>query len=182
LTIETAQASGPKVRSGNRKVPVRYLLPMLALLFVVSLLTILNQYQLVEINNTFLIISRWIFLVVLLGYAVQKRSLTTWILISMIVGAEFGHDFPSIAINLNLISQIFLRLIKTIIAPLLFATIVVGIAGHSDLKQVGRMGWKSLVYFEIVSTIALFIGLIAINISKCSKAITLSFQVPGEFN
>jgi len=173
LTIETAQASGPKVRSGNRKVPVRYLLPMLALLFVVSLLTILNQYQLVEINNTFLIISRWIFLVVLLGYAVQKRSLTTWILISMIVGAEFGHDFPSIAINLNLISQIFLRLIKTIIAPLLFATIVVGIAGHSDLKQVGRMGWKSLVYFEIVSTIALFIGLIAINISKAGVGVEI---------
>ena len=56
-------------------------------------------------------------------------------------------------------SQIFLRLIKTIIAPLLFATLVVGIAGHSNLKQVGRMGLKAIIYFEVVTTIALFIGL-----------------------
>jgi len=146
---------------------------MLALLFVVSLLTILNHFNLVTINNTILILFRWSFVATLLGYAFQKRSLTTWILISMIAGAEFGHDFPDIALNLNLISQIFLRLIKTIIAPLLFATIVVGIAGHSNLKQVGRMGWKSLLYFEIVSTIALFIGLIAINISKAGMGVEI---------
>jgi len=146
---------------------------MLVLLFVVSFMTLLNHYGLLEINETFLIISRWCFLVVLVGYAVIKRSLTTWILISMIVGAEFGHDFPDIALNLNIVSQIFLRLIKTIIAPLLFATIVVGIAGHSDLKQVGRMGWKSLLYFEVVSTIALFIGLIAINISKAGVGVVV---------
>lgn len=91
----------------------------------------------------------------------------------MILGAEFGHDFPQIAVNLNVISQIFLRLIKTIIAPLLFATIVVGIAGHSDLKQVGRMGWKSLLYFELVSTAALIIGLVAINMSKAGVGVTV---------
>ncbi|BBE20296.1 proton/glutamate symport protein [Aquipluma nitroreducens] len=153
--------------------PAKYLLSMLALLFVVSLTTILNHYGLFEINETFLIISRWCFLFGLVGYAIFKRSLTTWILISMIVGAEFGHDFKDIALNLNVISQIFLRLIKTIIAPLLFATIVVGIAGHSDLKQVGRMGWKSLLYFEIVSSIALVIGLISINISKAGIGVTV---------
>lgn len=146
---------------------------MLALLFVVSLLTILNHFNLVSINNTILILFRWSFVAALFGYAFLKRSLTTWILISMIAGAEFGHDFPDIALNLNLISQIFLRLIKTIIAPLLFATIVVGIAGHSNLKQVGRMGWKSMLYFEIVSTIALFIGLIAINISKAGMGVEI---------
>ena len=146
---------------------------MLALLFVVSLMTVLSHYGVVEINETFLIISRWCFLFVLVGYAAIKRSLTTWILISMILGAEFGHDFASIAVNLNVVSQIFLRLIKTIIAPLLFATIVVGIAGHSDLKQVGRMGWKSLLYFEIVSTIALVIGLVSINISKAGVGVTV---------
>ena len=146
---------------------------MLVLLFVVSLMTVLNHYGLIEIDEIFLIISRWCFLFVLVGYAVMKRSLTTWILISMILGAEFGHDFASIAVNLNVVSQIFLRLIKTIIAPLLFATIVVGIAGHSDLKQVGRMGWKSLVYFEIVSTVALFIGLISINISKAGVGVNI---------
>lgn len=146
---------------------------MLALLFVVSLMTLLDHYGLLVINKFLLISSRWCFLFMLLGYAAIKRSLTTWILISMIVGAEFGHDFPTISVGLNVISQIFLRMIKTIIAPLLFATIVVGIAGHSDLKQVGRMGWKSLIYFEVVSTIALFIGLIAINISKAGVGVVI---------
>ena len=64
-----------------------------------------------------------------------------------------------------------MRLVKTIIAPILFSTLVVGIAGHSDLKQVGRMGWKSIVYFEVVTTIALIIGLIAINISQAGVGI-----------
>ena len=68
--------------------------------------------------------------------------------------------------SLRLLSQIFLRLIKTIIAPLLFATLVVGIAGHPNLRQVGRMGIKAILYFEVVTTIALFIGLAAINISR----------------
>jgi len=149
------------------------MLSMLAVLFSVSLLNILNYYTFVEINASILLISRWILIFTLLGYAAQKRSLTTWILISMIVGTEFGFDFPVVSVSLNVISQIFLRLIKTIIAPLLFATIVVGIAGHSDLKQVGRMGWKSLLYFEIVSTFALVIGLITINISKAGVGVTV---------
>jgi proton glutamate symport protein len=169
----TAQPNIPNNRPIKRKVPAKYLISMLALLFVVSLMTLLDHYGLLTINKNLLIVSRWCFLSVLLGYAAIKRSLTTWILISMIVGAEFGHDFPDISLNLNVISQIFLRLIKTIIAPLLFATIVVGIAGHSNLKQVGRMGWKSLLYFEVVSTIALFIGLIAINISKAGVGVVV---------
>jgi proton glutamate symport protein len=141
------------------------------LLTLVSLLTALDHYRVVEISPLFLSCLRWIFLTCLVVYAVRKKSLTTWILISMLLGAEFGHDFPSVSINLDIVSQIFLRLIKTIIAPLLFATMVVGIAGHSNLKQIGRMGWKSLVYFEIVSTIALFIGLFAINISKAGLGV-----------
>lgn len=64
-------------------------------------------------------------------------------------------------------------MIKTIIAPILFSTLVVGIAGHSNLKQVGRMGWKSILYFEIVTTFALFIGLFAINISKAGVGIKM---------
>ena len=91
----------------------------------------------------------------------------------MVVGAEVGHDFPAFAVNLNILSKIFLSLIKTIIAPLLFGTLVVGIAGHPDLKQVGRMGWKSILYFEMVSTIALFIGLAAINISGAGVGVQL---------
>jgi Na+/H+-dicarboxylate symporter len=91
----------------------------------------------------------------------------------MVAGAEFGYDIPEIAKKLQVVSEIFLRLIKTIIAPLLFSTLVVGIAGHADIKQIGRMGWKSLLYFEIVSSIALIIGLIAINISKAGVGVVL---------
>ncbi len=159
--------------SKNGKVPAYYLIGMLSLLFVVSVINLGNHYGLFSINTTVLIISRWIAIATLVGYAMFKKSLTTWILISMIVGAEFGHDLPQIAVNLNVISKIFLRLIKTIIAPLLFATIVVGIAGHSNLKQVGRMGWKSLLYFEIVSTLALIIGLLAINISQAGVGVVI---------
>jgi proton glutamate symport protein len=91
----------------------------------------------------------------------------------MLIGAEVGHDFPEFAQYLKIVSKIFLKLIKTIVAPLLFGTLVVGIAGHADLKQVGRMGWKSLLYFEVVTTLALFIGLIAINVSKAGVGIQL---------
>lgn len=155
------------------KVPPKYLFFLLGALLVVSLMTLFGHFSLMDIPHPVMLAARWTFLLMLVGYAYLKRSLTTWILISMILGAAFGHDFSSIAMNLNVISQIFLRLIKTIIAPLLFATIVVGIAGHSDLKQVGRMGWKSLLYFEVVSTIALFIGLLAINISKAGVGVVV---------
>ena len=91
----------------------------------------------------------------------------------MIIGVEIGLNFPEFAQNLIVLSRIFLRLIKTIIAPILFATLVVGIAGHSNLKQVGRMGWKSILYFEIVTTLALVIGIMAINITKAGEGIVL---------
>src|SRR5258708_13070496 len=91
----------------------------------------------------------------------------------MVVGAEIGNDWPGIAVNLRLLSLIFLNLIRTIIAPLLFATLVVGIAGHSNLRQVGRMGIKALVYFEIVTTLALLVGLAAINISNAGAGVAV---------
>ena len=120
-----------------------------------------------------LLAARWITTVLFVAYAFKRRSLTTWIIVSMLVGASIGYDFPAVGVSLRLFSLIFLRLIKTIIAPLIFATLVVGIAGHHDLKQVGRMGVKSLVYFEVVTTLALFIGLAAINISQAGRGITL---------
>ena len=92
------------------------------------------------------------------------RSLTFWILVAIVVGAAFGHFFPEAAVSLRFVGQIFLRLIRTIVAPLLFATLVVGIAGHSNLRQVGRMGVKALVYFEVVTTLELLIVWAAITI------------------
>jgi proton glutamate symport protein len=95
-----------------------------------------------------------------------KLSLTQWIFVGMGVGLLLGWVAPEFSVTLKPLSTIFLRLIKSIVAPLIFATLVVGIAGHGDLKQVGRMGVKALVYFEVVTTIALFIGLAVVNIMK----------------
>ncbi|PYQ38705.1 MAG: dicarboxylate/amino acid:cation symporter, partial [Acidobacteria bacterium] len=116
-------------------------------------------------------LGRWLALAGVSAYAWRRRSLTTWILVSMIVGAEIGHDWPAVGVNLRVLSQVFLRMIKTIIAPLIFGTLVVGIAGHSNLKQVGRMGVKALIYFEAVTTIALFIGLAAINVTRAGVGV-----------
>ena len=123
------------------------------------------------------LIARWVAIVALLAFAGRRRSLTTWILVAIVVGAEVGHDFPAVAANLRVLSQIFLRLIRTIVAPLLFATLVVGIAGHSDLKQVGRMGVKALIYFEVVTTLALAIGWMAITLSGAGFGIDLPATV-----
>jgi proton glutamate symport protein len=120
-----------------------------------------------------MIVIRWLVVSGLIVYGWRRKSLTTWILVAMVAGAEIGNDWPGIAVNLRLLSQIFLNLIRTIIAPLLFATLVVGIAGHSNLRQVGRMGIKALVYFEVVTTLALLIGLAAINISNAGAGVTV---------
>jgi proton glutamate symport protein len=148
---------------------------LLALLLftIIAILYFLHLNNIATISETILLSFRWIFIGCIILYAIYKRSLTTWILVSMAVGIEIGLDFPAFSQNLRVLSQIFLRLVKTIIAPILFATLVVGIAGHSNLKQVGRMGWKSILYFEIVTTLALAIGLIAINISGAGKGILL---------
>lgn len=102
-----------------------------------------------------------------LGYLTyQRKSINTWILFALVFGALIGYTFPGGADWYNVLSKIFIKLIKTIVAPLLFGTLLVGIAGHSDMKAVGRMGLKALIYFELVTTVALVIGLAAINITK----------------
>jgi proton glutamate symport protein len=116
--------------------------------------------------------ARWLALLASGVLVASRRSLTLWIVLSMLVGIELGHDAPGVAMSLKVLSDAFLRLVKTIIAPLVFATLVVGIAGHADLKQVGRMGIKALVYFEVVTTFALFIGLAAINLTKAGVGIS----------
>lgn len=145
----------------------------LLLITAIAVFSTINYLHPASVSVLLLMILRWAFISLIVIYSVKKKSLTSTILLSMIVGAEFGFDFPGIAVNLQVLSKIFLNLIKTIIAPLLFATLVVGIAGHPNLKQVGRMGWKSILYFEIVSTLALFIGLAAINISGAGLGVHL---------
>ena len=116
---------------------------------------------------------RWLAILLIGAYAASRRSLTSWILVGLLAGAELGQDWPSVAVNLQLLGTIFLRLIKVIIAPLLFGVLVVGIAGHSDLKKVGRLGVKSLIYFEVVSTIAMLIGYAAIHLSRAGEGVHL---------
>jgi proton glutamate symport protein len=137
------------------------------------LLLVVKVNNILDISPGMLLIFRLLSVSLLVIYAIRKKSLTTWILVCMVAGAEFGYDVPEVAKKLQVLSDIFLRLIKTIIAPLLFSTLVVGIAGHADIKQIGRMGWKSLLYFEIVSTLALGIGLLAINIGKAGVGVVL---------
>jgi len=146
---------------------------VLSSLGLTAVLTSLQAFFMPALPTTLLFFSRWLFIASLCLYGWKKGSLTTWILVSMVIGAEVGHEWPTVAVNFNIFSKIFLRMIKTIIAPLLFSTLVVGIAGHANLKQVGRMGWKSLLYFEVVSTIALFLGLIAINISQAGVGVVM---------
>ena len=142
----------------------------------VVILHLADRYAGFDLPGWVLVASRWIPLIFYFLYALGRKRLTTWIFLSMLSGVEFGFDAPLVAKELNIVSQIFIHLVKTIIAPLIFATLVTGIAGHANLKQVGRMGWKSLLYFEIVSTIALFIGLAAINISGAG----IGVKVPPE--
>jgi proton glutamate symport protein len=116
---------------------------------------------------------RWLAVLALAVFAVRRGSLTPWIFVAMVAGAELGFDAPAFAVELRVLSDIFLRLIKTIVAPLILATLIVGIAGHGDLKSVGRMGVKALLYFEVVTTLALGIGLLAINVTKAGVGLTV---------
>jgi proton glutamate symport protein len=93
-------------------------------------------------------------------------SLTAWIFIGMAAGIALGLAAPQVAVKLSPVSNIFLRLIKSIIAPLIFGTLVYGIAGAGNVKAMGRIGLKAIVYFEIVTTAALFLGLGFVNFVK----------------
>ncbi len=146
----------------------RLLLLALVLTILAAVLTVLGA----GLPPAGPVAARWLALAAIAAAAAPRRSLTLWIVVSMLIGIELGHDAPGVAMSLKVLSDAFLRLVKTIIAPLVFATLVVGIAGHADLKQVGRMGIKALVYFEIVTTFALFIGLGAINLTKAGVGIS----------
>jgi proton glutamate symport protein len=104
----------------------------------------------------------------------RRISLTQWIIIAMVVGVIIGALFPAESQHLKVVSNLFLKLIKCIIVPIIFGTLVVGIAGHSDdLKAVGRLALKSIIYFEVVTTLALVIGLIAVNLTKPGVGVDL---------
>jgi proton glutamate symport protein len=116
---------------------------------------------------------RWVGLLAIAGAGLRRGSLTYWIFFSMLLGGEIGLDRPQLAEHLRVLSDIFLRLIKVIVAPLILGTLVTGIAGHGNLRSVGRIGLKSLIFFEVVTTLALFIGVGAIDISRAGEGLRL---------
>ena len=109
---------------------------------------------------------------------IRKLSLTNWIFIGMAVGVAVGVFFPNVARAewVPAVANVFLRLIKSIIAPLIFGTLVYGIAGTGSVKTMGRIGLKAIVYFEVLTTIALFLGLGAVNLTRPGEGMTLEMS------
>lgn len=116
---------------------------------------------------------RWFSLALFLPGLVRRRSLLWWTIFAMLAGIMLGLDAPHFAISLKFLGDLFLRLIRMIVAPLIFGGIVTGIAGHGELKGVGRVAVKSIIFFEVVTTLGLIIGLIAINLSHAGVGVAL---------
>jgi proton glutamate symport protein len=117
---------------------------------------------------------RWAGLICLVIGGFRKRSLTYWIFFAMLLGGEIGVDRPEFAQHLHFLSDIFLRLIKVIVAPLILGSLISGIAGQANLRGLGRISIKTLIYFELVTTLALFIGVAAIDISRAGEGLAIS--------
>ena len=139
-----------------------------ALLFVAGLLA-----GLLHARAEIAVALRWGGLGLFVPFAVRRRSLLVWTFFAMLAGAELGVDAPQFAAQTHFLGDIFLRLIRMIVAPLIFGGIVTGIAGHGELRGVGRVALKAIVFFEVVTTAGLVLGLIAINISKAGVGVTL---------
>ena len=116
---------------------------------------------------------RWAGLALFVPVAVNRRSLLVWTFFAMVAGAELGVDAPQFAVQSRFLSDIFLRLIRMIVAPLIFGGLVTGIAGHGELRGVGRVAVKALIFFEVVTTLGIFLGAIAINLSGAGWGVVL---------
>jgi proton glutamate symport protein len=103
----------------------------------------------------------------------RRPSLMAWTFLAMLAGVELGMDAPNIASRAHFLGDLFLRLIRMIVAPLVFATITTGIAGHSQLRNIGRVAVKALIFFEVVTTLGLILGTVAMNLSGAGWGITL---------
>ena len=124
-------------------------------------------------GHSWITLLRWAGLLALAYAGLGKQSLTYWIFSSMLLGLEIGLDWPQFAAHLRILSDIFLRLIRLIVAPLILGSLITGIAGHGNLRKVGRIGLKAILYFEVVTTIALFLGVAAINLSRAGVGLSL---------
>jgi proton glutamate symport protein len=110
----------------------------------------------------------------LLGVEVwRRRSITAWTFWAILAGAELGADAGGVAVRLHVLAEIFLRLVRLIVAPLILGTLTTGIAGHTQLKSLGRVAWRTLLYFEVVTTLALVVGAVAIHVSRAGEGVVL---------
>jgi proton glutamate symport protein len=106
-------------------------------------------------------------------FALRRRSLLVWTFFAMLLGTELGVDAPHFAAQARFLGDIFLRLIRLIVAPLIFGGLVTGIAGHGELRGVGRVAIKALIFFEVVTTLGLILGAIAMNVSQAGAGVAL---------
>ncbi|HEY9126194.1 MAG TPA: cation:dicarboxylase symporter family transporter, partial [Acidobacteriaceae bacterium] len=112
--------------------------------------------------------------------AFQRRTLTAWTFFAIIAGAETGADAPAVATHLHFLAEIFLRLVRLIVAPLILGTLTTGIAAHREMKSLGRVALRTLIYFEVITTFALVLGALAIDISRAGEGVTAPVVVAQE--
>jgi proton glutamate symport protein len=155
-------------QSAKEQIAVR-----LATVFAVVLLVVGLVASLLHAQPVIGIALRCCGLTLFLPIILRRPSLLAWTFFAMLAGAELGADAPHIAVEAQIVSEVFLRLIRAIVAPLIFGGIVTGIAGHGELKGVGRVAIKSIVFFEVITTLGMIIGLIAINISRAGVGVVL---------
>jgi proton glutamate symport protein len=107
--------------------------------------------------------------------SLRRISLTRWILIFMLLGALVGWLNPDLGVSLKPLSTVFLRMIKAVVVPIIFGSLVIGIAGHGDdMRRVGRLALKSIIYFEIITTVALLVGLVTVNLTRPGAGVRLT--------
>src|SRR5580692_7620079 len=169
-TTGTSAPAQPDHLKPDKKLPAfRTLTAMGVLLFLLGAIL-----PFIVAPHLWFTVTRWAGLATIGAGGWRRPSLTYWIFFAMLLGGEIGLDRPQLAEHLRVLSEIFLRLIKVIVAPLIFGTLVTGISGHGNLRSVGRIGLKSLIYFEVVTTLALFLGVAAINISRAGEGLAIS--------
>src|SRR3954462_11994276 len=108
------------------------------------------------------------------------KNLTVQVLTAIAIGALLGFIAPDVGRKMKPIGDTFVNLVKMVIAPVVFLTIVLGIANMHDLKKVGRVGGKALLYFEIVTTFALAIGLLVVNVLKPGQGLAVAALGKGD--
>ncbi len=154
--------------------PTRSLPPRARLAFASAGLLVYITGIVLATHGSVAIALRLLGLAILAVVAINRPSITKWTFFAIVAGAELGADTPHIAVHLHVLAEIFLRLVRMIVAPLIFGSLVTGIAGHASMRSLGRIAWRTFLYFEVVTTFALLLGAIAINISRAGESVTLA--------